>query len=198
VAEHPGQKYNPFFVYGPEGKGKTTLLAALANELAENQPDAPVAFVHGKAFASEVIHAIDRNCVDAWRTRYCEARVFVLDDVESLIGTERAQEELFRLFEDLKRNGAQLAFGSEAAPNSLTELDDRLRTRLESGLVISIDERTPEGTPADPGARRREFLTAVDALSTKGESEIDDWFLSKEKVVWSWPYLEDWLVEELE
>lgn len=200
VAEQPGKKYNPLFVHGPEGKGKTTLLAALANELAARRPDAPVAFVHGKAFASEVIHAIDRNCVDAWRARYCEAGAFFLDDVETLIGTERAQEELFHLFEQLKRNGAQLAFGSQFPPGELTELDDRLRTRLESGLVISIEERSPEGGPqvADPAARRREWLTAVEATSTEGESSIDDWFLSREKVVWSWPYLEDWLVEELE
>jgi chromosomal replication initiation ATPase DnaA len=199
VAEQPGQKYNPFFVHGPEGRGKTTLLAALANELATNRPEQPVAFVHGKQFAAELIQAIDRNCVGAWRTRYGQAGAFVLDDVDSLIGTERAQEELFRLFEELKRKGAQLAFGSEAAPGALTELDDRLRTRLESGLVVAIDERSPDSAAqSDAAARRREWLAAVDATSTEGESDIDEWFLSREKVVWNWPYLEDWLIEDLE
>ena len=200
IADAPGQQYNPFFVYGAEGKGKTTLLAALANEIHERSPDKPVAFVHGKHFAQELIEAIDRNTVETWRNRYAEAAIFVLDDVETLVETERAQEELFHLFEALKRNGAQIAFGSERPPSELGELDDRLRTRLESGLVSSIDERSAEGTPPvfDPATRRREWLAAVDATPDENGNETDDWFMSREKVLWSWPYLEDWLIEDPE
>ena len=197
VADDPGEKYNPFYLFGPEGLGKTTLLAALANEIKERKPNKPVAFVHAKHFATEVVEAIERNSVESWRERYAEASVFVLDDIDGLVGTERAQEELFHLFEALQRNGAQLAFGAEKHPRDYPGLDDRLRTRLESGLVVSIEERSSESTPLfDPKTRRKEWLAAVDATTTEGESEVDDWFKSHEKVLWKWPYLEDWLIEE--
>lgn len=190
IAEKPGERYNPFYVHGPEGSGKTTLLAALANELGVRDLKS-VAFVHGHNFSAELIVAIERNCVDSWRRRYRSATVFVLDDIEALAGTERAQEELFHLFEELKRSGAQIIFGGEVPPRELTDLDERLRTRLESGLVVSILERpSAAAAPATPRP------SADDPLSTEGESDIDDWFLSREKIVWSWPYLEDWLVED--
>ena len=200
AAEQPGEKYNPFFVYGPEGTGKTTLLAALANALAERNSLLPVAFVHGRQFAAEVIQSIEQNCVDAWRARYRRISALVLDDIDELIGTERGQEELFHLFEDLRRAGAQLAFGGVDRPAQLNGLEERLRTRLESGLVVSIDERSVEAPPAaEAQARRAEWLAAADAAAVEtGEPAIDDWFLSHERVIWRWPYLEDWLVEELE
>jgi chromosomal replication initiation ATPase DnaA len=197
VSERPGARYNPFLVHGPEGSGKTTLLAALANEMAARVPDKPVAFLHGRSFAAELISAIERNCVNTWRDRYRAAGAFVLDDIEGLTGTERAQEELFHLFEELRRNGVQLAFGSTVPPAELTVLDERLRTRLESGLVVAISERSSDGSAViDPGARRREWFAVTDG-STAGESETDDWFESREKVLWVWPYAEDWLAEEL-
>ena len=200
AAEQPGEKYNPFFVYGPEGTGKTTLLAALANALAERNALLPVAFVHGRQFAAEVIQSIEQNCVDAWRTRYRRVSALVLDDIDELIGTERGQVELFHLFEDLKRAGTQIAFGGVDRPSQLSGLEERLRTRLESGLVVSIEERSVEPAAAvDPQTRRAEWLAAVDAAAVdEGERAIDDWFLSQERVLWRWPYLEDWLVEELE
>ncbi|MEX2284694.1 MAG: DnaA/Hda family protein [Gemmatimonadota bacterium] len=201
ASEQPGEKYNPFFVYGPEGGGKSMLLAALANELAERNSTLPVAFVYGKHFAAEVIQAIEQNCVDSWRARYRQVSGFIVDDVDGLLGTELAQEELFHLFEDLKRAGVQLAFGSTQRPGLLTGLEERLRSRLESGLVVSLAERTAESAAPviDPATRRKEWLAAVDATATEtGESVIDDWFMSQERVVWRWPYLEDWLIEELE
>ncbi|HEX6560039.1 MAG TPA: DnaA/Hda family protein, partial [Longimicrobiales bacterium] len=117
VAEKPGQEYNPLFVHGPEGTGKTTLLAALANEFMARHPDAPVAFVEGKNFAAELIQALERNASESWRSRYRRARLFVLDDLDSLVDTERAQDELFHLFEELRRQNAQLVFGSAVPPS---------------------------------------------------------------------------------
>ena len=203
VADQPGDKYNPFLVYDGEGYGKSAVIAALANALAEQQPTRPVAYLDGQQFASELIDAIEQNCVESWRARYRAASAFVLDDIEGLIGTERAQEELFHLFELLKRAGVQLVFGSTTAPGLLLELDERLRTRLESGLVVAIDEEsTPSEEQPVPAGGEAALVNgrelAVEVISTEGESPIDDWFLSREKVMWKWPYLEDWLIEELE
>jgi chromosomal replication initiation ATPase DnaA len=204
VAEQPNERYNPFLVHGAEASERTRLLAALAHALAEQLPNRPVAFVPGQHFASELIQAIEQNCVDSWRARYRNAAAFVLDDIEDLIGTERAQEELFHIFEELKRGGVQLAFGSLVPPGQLSELDERLRTRLESGLVVGIedeqDRKKGREEEREDGTPPMENLAAIEleVMSNAGESEIDDWFLSREKVVWTWPYLEDWLVEELD
>ena len=196
VAESPGTRYNPLFVHGTEGSGKTTLLAALASELG-NREDAVVAFVHGKTFAAELIRAIERNCVDSWRERYRKATVFVLDDIEELAGTERAQDELFHLFEDLLRKDAQMAFGAERIPRELTDLDDRLRTRLESGLVVSMKERSSDAPDltAPVGTRG---VSPMDAAAMEQGEPLDEWFLSREKLIWHWPNEEDWLMEALD
>lgn len=196
VASHPGTRYNPLFVFGREGSGKTTLLAALATELG-SRAGAVVAFVHGRNFATELIHAIERNCVDSWRARYRKANVFVLDDIEALAGTERAQDELFHLFEDLLRKGVQMAFGGEHTPRSVAALDDRLRSRLESGLVVSMEERSAEVAElAVPAARRG--VSPMDAAAMEQGEPLDEWFLSREKLLWRWPNEEDWLMETLD
>ncbi|MGH7471350.1 MAG: DnaA ATPase domain-containing protein, partial [Longimicrobiales bacterium] len=195
VAEQPSESYNPFLVHGPEAGARSQLLAALANALAQRLPERSVAFVRGEQFGHELIQAISHNCVDSWRARYRNAAAFILDEIEGLIGTERAQEELFHLFEELKRRGVQLVFGSLVPPGHLRELDERLRTRLESGLVVGIEEendrkRAGEEEQAALESRiENKAAIELEVLSTAGESEIDDWFLSREKVVWTWPYL---------
>ncbi|MGH7463043.1 MAG: DnaA ATPase domain-containing protein, partial [Longimicrobiales bacterium] len=198
VSEKPSERFNPFLAYVANGEDKTALLAALANELAIRLPERPIAFVKGQNFAAELIQAIEQNCVESWRGRYRNIAAFVLDDIEGLIGTERAQEELFHLFEVLKRAGVQLVFGSSAAPGRLTGLDERLRTRLDSGLVVGVHERNNEPRVAPPDEPPVRIELIVETISTEGESAVDEWFLSREKVVWTWPYLEDWLSEELE
>jgi chromosomal replication initiation ATPase DnaA len=200
IVENPGQEYNPLFVHGPEGAGKTTLLAALANEFIARNSDAPVAFLHARNFASELIHALEKNAIDSWRNRYRRARLFVLDDLELLVDTERAQDELFHLFEELRRTNAQLVFGSVEAPSNLTGLEERLRTRFESGLVVQLEvlpappelAAVAEGTSTAPA-----WVTSM-AQQTERTPIFDDFFLSREKVIWNWPYLEDCLYEDLE
>ncbi|HUP88499.1 MAG TPA: DnaA/Hda family protein [Longimicrobiales bacterium] len=201
IVEKPGQEYNPLFLHGPEGSGKTTLLAALANEFIARHPGSPVAFVHGKNFAAELIQALEKNASDSWRDRYRQARLFVLDDTEALVDTERAQDELFHLFEELRRGNAQLVFGATAAPSGLTGLEDRLRTRFESGLVLQLELLRPVSA-ADDGAEPRNQTPAawVATMAEQDEREpiFDDFFLSREKVIWNWPYLEDCLFEEID
>ncbi|MGH7445392.1 MAG: DnaA ATPase domain-containing protein, partial [Longimicrobiales bacterium] len=130
VAEAPGERYNPLFVHGPEGSGKTALLIALANGVRARAADVPLAFLTGAEFGAELMDAIQSNHVDGWRARYRRARVLLLDDVHALAGTERVQEELFHLFDDVVRAGGQLVFAADSAPRLLQGLEDRLRTRL--------------------------------------------------------------------
>lgn len=187
VAQAPGgERYNPLYVHGPEGGVRSVLLAALANRTTELHPDLPVAWVQGPTFAAELIDALERNMVGAWRERWCRARVLLVDDVDALAGTERAQEELFHIFDALARSGAQLAFGASQPPQRLGEIEERLKSRLGSGLVVAAADRDEEaaatrGGPA-PGAQARG----------------DEWFLDREKLLWAWPYPEQWLIEELD
>lgn len=201
IVEKPGQEYNPLFIHGPEGAGKTTLLAALANEFIARYPGAPVAFLHARNFAAELIQALEKNASDSWRGRYRRARLFVLDDLETLVDTERAQDELFHLFEELRRNNAQIVLGSAAAPAQLEGLEDRLRTRFESGLVLQLDILPVNEVAAAAELRNQTpaaWVAAVAQHQDVREPIFDDFFLSREKVIWNWPYLEDCLFEELE
>lgn len=200
IVEKPGQEYNPLFLHGPEGVGKTTLLAALANEFIARYPKEPVAFLHGKNFAAELIQALEKNAAESWRNRYRKVRLFVLDDLEALSSTERAQDELFHLFEDLRRSNAQLVFGAVDRPATLG-FEDRLRTRFESGLVIELEllvepAALPVATNQTPAAWVATMQEQLNAPAK--ESVFDDFFLSREKVIWNWPYLEDCLFEEIE
>ncbi len=193
----PAQEYNPLFVHGPEGAGKTRLLAAVANEYKLGHGGAAIAFLHGKQFVQDVIEALEKNRLDSWRTRYRKARMFILDDVEALLGTERAQEELFHLFEDLKRAGAQMAFGSAQPPSAMNGFETRLSSRLESGLVVALDQAVAAAT--DP-AENKTPAAWVATMAQQDDDQMpvfDDFFLSREKVTWNWPYLEDCIFEEL-
>jgi Cdc6-like AAA superfamily ATPase len=204
VAAQPGERYNPFFVHGPAGGGKTTLAIAIARELAAKRPDLPLAFISGERFSAEMIAAMTKNQVDSWRARYRRARVVVIDDVDALVGTERAQEELFHLFDSVRRGGGQLVFTALHPPRDLHGIEDRLRSRLESGLVIDLtpaeqhqpvpEQAVSAETSLSPGAT----VAAPDTPMTAAEDELlASWFLSRDKVLWDWPNLEDSLMFEL-
>jgi chromosomal replication initiation ATPase DnaA len=191
VAQQPGDRYNPFFVHAPEGAGKTSLVTALALLFRERDRDAVIGFLTGEDFAAELIGALKRNQVDSWRARYRRARLLIIDGVDPLGQTERAQEELFHFFDNARRAGVQLVFTADRPPHELTGFEDRLRTRLESGLVVDL-------TPSAPDAA----LTAeLDEAAETGrveepELQVDEWFLNREKLLWHWPYMQDSLVQE--
>lgn len=160
------------------------MLAAIGNRVLELDPGMEVTYLAGESFIAELIEAIEQNQVEGWRARYRRSKVFLLENVSALADTERAQDELFHLFDELQRSGAQLIFTGEAEPEQLTGLADRLRTRLGSGLVITLptmhsgSAREGEGAP----------LSVVD--------RSDPWFLDPEKVVTEWPYPEGLIVED--
>jgi chromosomal replication initiator protein len=192
VAQQPGDRYNPLFLHAPPGAGKTSLVTALGLLFRERDRDAPIAFTTGEEFAAELIGALKRNQVDSWRARYRRARLLIIDGVDPLAETERAQEELFHLFDNARRSGVQLVFTADCAPTELSGFEDRLRTRLGSGLVVELQQSA---------ADERLSAELEDAAATSSAApavQVDEWFLNREKLVWQWPYVQDCVVQELE
>jgi chromosomal replication initiator protein DnaA len=137
VVAEPATRYNPLVILGASGVGKTHLLHALGNALAAGGKS-PVACLGAHELTSELIEAIDRNAVGAWRARYRTAGAFLLDDVHFLANKDRSQDELFVLFNFLIESGRQMIFTSAVPLSELTGVEARLRTRLEGGLVVDL------------------------------------------------------------
>ncbi len=138
VLEHPGQRYNPLFVHGPSGVGKTHVAHALGNAVRAAWPRKAVACVSASAFVEELVGAMQEGAVERWRARYRSADVLILDDVHHLADKERTQEELFNLFNHLYDRGSQIVLTSDRAPRDIVGLADRLRSRFEGGLVATL------------------------------------------------------------
>jgi chromosomal replication initiator protein len=143
VIEEPGARYNPLVLVGGSGAGKTHLLHAIGNRLAERCTGA-VACLSAPEFTAELIDAIDRDAVSAWRHRYRRCLALLLDDVHLIGEKDRSQDELFLLFNLLVESGRQLVFTSATAPGEIAGLEPRLRTRLEGGLVVELPAPDPE------------------------------------------------------
>ena len=137
VVAEPGARYNPLVMHGPSGTGKTHLLHAIGNALTASGMRR-VACAGSQGFIEELIAALQDGTVDRWRARYRGIDALLLDDIHFFAGTERAQEELFHLFNELHGRGRQIVFSSSVAPRELTGLEERLRSRLEGGLVVSL------------------------------------------------------------
>jgi chromosomal replication initiator protein len=139
VVADPGRKYTPLFVHGPSGVGKTHLLHAIGNELAAATGGALVAsVVSAQDFVDGLIAALQDGSVDRWRARFRAAGALLLDDVHFLAGKERTQEELFHVFNDFHSEGKQVVLSSDRPPTELGDLEARLRSRFEGGLVVEI------------------------------------------------------------
>ncbi len=139
VIEEPGKRYNPLFIHGPSGVGKTHLINAIGNEMINLSGGAAVvACVSAQQFMDELIAAMQEGSVDRWRTRYRQADALVIDDVQFVAGKERTQEELFHVFNTLYSEGKQLVFASDRQPRLLDGLEERLRSRFEGGLVVEV------------------------------------------------------------
>ena len=138
VSNNPGQVYNPLFIYGPPGVGKTHLLYAIANGIRKNNPGANIVYIKGDQFTNELIAAIQTGKNIEFRSKYREADLFLIDDVQFIAGKEATQEEFFHTFNKLYEEHKQIVMTSDRKPSDMAALEDRLRTRFEWGLMADI------------------------------------------------------------
>ncbi len=138
AAENPGLSYNPLFIYGESGLGKTHLLYSIAHTIHGDHPDYRIIYVKGDAFTNELIAAIREGRTQEFRDKYRRADVFLMDDVQFIAGRDSTQEEMFHTFNTLYELKKQIVFTSDRPPKEMLRLEDRLKTRFEWGLLADI------------------------------------------------------------
>lgn len=138
VSKTPGQVYNPLFIYGPAGVGKTHLLYAIANGIRKDNPNANVVYIKGDQFTNELIAAIQNGKNIEFRSKYREADLFLIDDIQFIAGKESTQEEFFHTFNKLYEEHKQIVMTSDRKPSDMLTLEDRLKTRFEWGLLADV------------------------------------------------------------
>ena len=136
VVDHPGAAYNPLFLYGPVGLGKTHLLHAIGHAVAERGGEA--IYVSSETFTNELIESIRQHRTDDFRVKFRGARVLLVDDVQFIAGKERTEEEFFHTFNAIHESGGQIVLSSDRPPKAMHILEDRLRSRFEWGLIADI------------------------------------------------------------
>jgi chromosomal replication initiator protein len=139
VAEAPSEAYNPLFLHGPPGLGKTHLLAAIANYLRENAPGLSVRYTTAESFTNEFVAALKSSGSDGFKARYRDIDVLLIDDVQFLQGKPATEEEFFHTFNALYESGSQLVLSADRIPSELSTLASRLRDRFEWGLTVPVE-----------------------------------------------------------
>lgn len=140
VAENPGGSYNPLFIYGASGLGKTHLLYAIAHAIHANHPEYKICYVKSESFVNDLIQILrgQERYMDAFRKKYREVDVFLMDDVQFIAGKNASEEELFHTFNTLYELKKQIVFTSDRPPQEMLRLEDRLKTRFDWGLSVDI------------------------------------------------------------
>lgn len=139
VADAPGQElYNPLFVYGPPGVGKTHLLYAIANQVMAQMPQTRVVYVRADQFTNELVSAIRGGTTSQFRKKYRQADLLLVDDIQFIAGKEATQEEFFHTFDDLYTHKKQIVMTADCTPGDMVTLEDRLKSRFGSGILVGI------------------------------------------------------------
>jgi len=144
VAEKPGESYNPFFVHGGVGLGKTHLLQAICQTIMREAPDTRIYYISCESFTSQFMHAVRQGQMSDFRHRFRNVDVLMIDDVHFFSKREQSQEEFFHTFNTLYQARKQIVLSSDAAPNDIPDLEERLVSRFNSGLVAQIEKPSYE------------------------------------------------------
>lgn len=165
VATNPGNAYNPLFIYGNSGLGKTHLLSAIGNEIKKNDPSANIVSTKGETFTNELIEHLKLSKMDLFHDKYRKSDVLLVDDIQFIGGKETTQEEFFHTFNELTDAGKQIVLTSDRPPKEIARLDERLRTRFEWGLLADIQ-------PPDIETRMVIIQRKADSLDVKLKDEV--------------------------
>jgi len=139
VAHHPGQLYNPLFIYGGVGLGKTHLMHAIGNQLLAGRAAAKVLYIHAEQFVTDVVKSYQRKTFDEFKARYHSLDLLLIDDVQFFANKERTQEEFFNAFEALLAKKSHIVMTSDTYPKGLTDIHERLVSRFDAGLTVAIE-----------------------------------------------------------
>jgi chromosomal replication initiator protein len=138
ISQKPGQIYNPLFIYGGVGLGKTHLLQAIGNEILKNSPKKKIQYIPSEKFTAGVVVSIKNHGMEEFRLKHRAIDVLIIDDIQFLAGKEKTQEEFFHTFNALYEKGKQVILSSDRPPKSIPALTERLRSRFEGGMIADI------------------------------------------------------------
>lgn len=138
VAQRPGQTYNPLFIYGGVGLGKTHLMQAIGNEIVKNSSNKRVRYIPSEKLTSEIVWAIRNGGMENLKAKYHDSDAFIIDDVQFLAGKEKTQDEFFHVFNSLYNKNKQIILSSDRPPKAIPDLSDRLRSRFEGGMIADV------------------------------------------------------------
>jgi chromosomal replication initiator protein len=138
VADNPGFTYNPLFIYGGTGLGKTHLMQAIGNKINNDSKKKKVRYISSEKFVSSIVQAIRTNSMEAFKSSLAPIDVLILDDIQFIAGKNKSQEEFFHVFNSLYEKNKQIVLSSDRPPNAIAELEDRLRSRFEGGMIADV------------------------------------------------------------
>jgi len=138
ICQNPGLVYNPLFIYGGVGLGKTHLLQAVGNEIRKKFPQKKVKYISSEKFASGIVNSIKNHNVEKFKSLYKDIDILIIDDVQFLAGKEKTQEEFFHIFNNLYEKNKQIVLSSDRPPKAISALEERLRSRFEGGMIADI------------------------------------------------------------
>jgi len=138
VADRPAIDYNPLFIYGPSGLGKTHLLSAIVNKIKQKKPDTKVIYIKGDDFTNQMVESLSKHAMPEFHNKYRNCDILLIDDIQFIAGKTSTQEEFFHTFNSLYEEHKQIILTSDRPPRDIQTLEDRLRTRFEWGLLADI------------------------------------------------------------
>ena len=165
VANSPGKVYNPLFIYGNSGLGKTHLLLAIGEKILRDHPDFRIAYLKGDDFTNELVHSIQTGTSEEFRNKYRNMDLLLMDDIQFIAGKRSTQEETFHTFNSIYEAGHQIVITADRPPMDMAQLDDRLRTRIEGGLMADVQ-------PPDIETRTAIILNKSAALGLSLPTEV--------------------------